>query len=623
MHPAIRTMFLVVALLAPAHVALGQAMPGQILLTENIADSVVDIRPGGDLTGAPRLATGVNLPTSICVGPGGDVFVTEYSVGEVTIITAGGDFTGAPAFATGLGQANILVCDASEILVGGFAGGAVLDITAGGDFTAAPPFAFGLGTLTGLFRDSNGTLWAYDVASGGRILDITAGGDFTGVPGFATGTFAIGLAERAGSLLATTFQGPIIDWTAGGDFAVAPVFAEVPTPVGLLDAGPLGLFVTTITPDVYEVSAGGDFTSGPVYATGTNTGPFFSGLTYVPGCGSGVVDAAEECDDGNTIEGDGCDASCVLEICGNGLIQPAAGEECDDGGTVDFDGCSSLCLVESCGDGTVQPSEGCDDGNTIDGDGCDSMCLDETCGNSVVQSGESCDDGNTASEDGCSSACVDEFCGDGTLQTGLGEVCDDGNTTDGDGCSANCTAVTFCSVAPSPSCASAAKASLKIIEKKAGHERLKLSLKKFDAATSATDFGDPVSGTTAYEICIFDAAGSRVASLAVDQAGATCGSKPCWKTTKTGYAYKNRDKASDGVKRISARPGEPGKGKLSVEARNRANRDQTALPTGVTLALEGTTSATVQVVTSDASCFAATLTTVKKADANQFKAKAP
>jgi len=623
MHPATRTVFLIVALLAVAQVALGQALPGQILLTENVGDSVVDIRPGGDLTGAPRLATGVNQPTSICVGPGGDVFVTEYSVGEVTNITAGGDFTGAPAFASGLSQPNILVCDAAEILVGAFNGGEVLDITAGGDFTAATPFASGLGLLTGLFRDSNGTLWAYDLNNGGRVVDITAGGDFTGVPGVATGGFGLALSERAGSLLATTFQGPIVDWTAGGDFDVAPIFAQVPVAVGLLDAGPLGLFVTTITPDVYEVSAGGDFTSGPVYATGTNTGTFFSGLTYVPGCGSGVVEGGEECDDGNTAEGDGCDASCVTELCGNGVVQPGAGEDCDDGGTVDFDGCSSLCLVESCGDGTVQPSEGCDDGNTIDGDGCDSTCLDEICGNSVVQAGESCDDGNTASEDGCSSACVDEFCGDGTVQAGLGEACDDGNTVDGDGCSANCTAITFCSLAPSATCARAAKASLKITEKKAGHERLKLSLKKLDTATSATDFGDPVSGTTAYEVCIFDAAGSRVASLAVDQAGATCGSKPCWKTTKSGYAYKNRDKASDGVKRISARAGEPGKGKLSVEARNRANRDQTAQPTGVTLALEGTTSATVQVVTSDASCLGATLTTVKKADAIQFKAKTP
>ena len=88
-------------------------------------------------------------------------------------------------------------------------------------------------------------------------------------------------------------------------------------------------------------------------------------------------------------------------------------------------------------------------------------------------------------------------------------------------------------------------------------------------------------------------------------------------------ALVNRDKASDGVKRISVRAGDTGKGKLSVEARNRANRDQTAQPTGVTLALEGTTSATVQVVTSDASCFEAALTTVNKADAVQFKAKAP
>jgi len=33
------------------------------------------------------------------------------------------------------------------------------------------------------------------------------------------------------------------------------------------------------------------------------------------GCGGGFVDGAEECDDGNTVEGDGCDASCHAEGC--------------------------------------------------------------------------------------------------------------------------------------------------------------------------------------------------------------------------------------------------------------------------------------------------------------------
>jgi len=55
--------------------------------------------------------------------------------------------------------------------------------------------------------------------------------------------------------------------------------------------------------------------------------------------------------------------------------------------------------------------EVCDDGNNVDGDGCNATCLSaEVCGNLVVDStvGESCEDGNLVSHDGCSSSCVDE-----------------------------------------------------------------------------------------------------------------------------------------------------------------------------------------------------------------------
>jgi len=60
-------------------------------------------------------------------------------------------------------------------------------------------------------------------------------------------------------------------------------------------------------------------------------------------------------------------------VCGNGAIEGA--EQCDDGNTVDGDGCSASCLVEGdCGDGTVNAGEACDDGNTVDGDGCSASC---------------------------------------------------------------------------------------------------------------------------------------------------------------------------------------------------------------------------------------------------------
>ena len=189
-------------------------------------------------------------------------------------------------------------------------------------------------------------------------------------------------------------------------------------------------------------------------------------------CGDGIVyDGVEECDDGNLDAGDGCDASCVAEICGDGAPgpdeecddgndvagdgcapdcraeycgdrRPGPDEQCDDGNQVDGDGCNKDCLLENvdaCGDGSVGRGEQCDDGNMVAGDGCDEYCQLEdidACGNGVQDPGEACDDGNTDAGDGCSAFCTPEGCGDGIQQRGEG--CDDGNTDPGDGCDARC-----------------------------------------------------------------------------------------------------------------------------------------------------------------------------------------
>ena len=100
-----------------------------------------------------------------------------------------------------------------------------------------------------------------------------------------------------------------------------------------------------------------------------------------PVCGDSVMEEWEQCDDGNTDDGDGCDSLCMVEItgnngrCGDGNID--SGEECDDGNTDNGDNCSAACLIENtgiCGDGTIDLYERCDDGNTTDGDDCPSDC---------------------------------------------------------------------------------------------------------------------------------------------------------------------------------------------------------------------------------------------------------
>ncbi len=62
-------------------------------------------------------------------------------------------------------------------------------------------------------------------------------------------------------------------------------------------------------------------------------------------CGDGIRCGAEECDDGNQTDDDGCSNTCKRPVCGNGVVNP--GEECDDGNSVDNDLCTNRCLSRS------------------------------------------------------------------------------------------------------------------------------------------------------------------------------------------------------------------------------------------------------------------------------------
>ena len=61
----------------------------------------------------------------------------------------------------------------------------------------------------------------------------------------------------------------------------------------------------------------------------------------------------EECDDGNDAAGDGCNAQCQREVCGNGRVEVGA-EECDDGNLDPRDACTSGCRLARCGDGITR-----------------------------------------------------------------------------------------------------------------------------------------------------------------------------------------------------------------------------------------------------------------------------
>ncbi len=77
------------------------------------------------------------------------------------------------------------------------------------------------------------------------------------------------------------------------------------------------------------------------------TGRCFDQVCLLPGCGNGVVEQGEVCDDGNRTRGDGCSDLCdSTEICGDGQVDIFLGEQCDDGNLVNHDGCDSTCTTE-------------------------------------------------------------------------------------------------------------------------------------------------------------------------------------------------------------------------------------------------------------------------------------
>ena len=89
------------------------------------------------------------------------------------------------------------------------------------------------------------------------------------------------------------------------------------------------------------------------------------GGSCVANCGDGVIVAGEQCDDSNSMSGDGCSSTCMVEanfVC-NG--QPSV--------------CTGTAPpVNNCGNGQINTGETCDDGNQNGGDGCSSTCQTES-----------------------------------------------------------------------------------------------------------------------------------------------------------------------------------------------------------------------------------------------------
>ena len=65
---------------------------------------------------------------------------------------------------------------------------------------------------------------------------------------------------------------------------------------------------------------------------------------------------------------------CKASTCGDGCIDASKGEQCEPPGSASCDATCKTISVATCGDGTRQAGEQCDDGNTVNLDGCDAGC---------------------------------------------------------------------------------------------------------------------------------------------------------------------------------------------------------------------------------------------------------
>lgn len=181
-----------------------------------------------------------------------------------------------------------------------------------------------------------------------------------------------------------------------------------------------------------------------------------AGTCVDAGCGNGVVEAAEGCDEGADNGSGFCNPSCLIiegGTCGTTLGALTGSASCDSGVCYTNAGTPGACVdapapAGACGNGVLEPGEACDDGTGPAGANTGSAACDLDC---LITTGESCNFANPGLEGalGCASGICNvgtvpavcaaaNVCGNGALEAGNGEFCDDGNTDPGEGCQGAC-----------------------------------------------------------------------------------------------------------------------------------------------------------------------------------------
>ncbi len=217
-----------------------------------------------------------------------------------------------------------------------------------------------------------------------------------------------------------------------------------------------------------------DTTNGNVGACGTyNINVCCSyGTKGISVCGDGIIEGNEQCEDGNTIDGDGCSRSCRAEYCGDGIVQQSSdvakvtriflwkpdqtaqtgtcrGENCEKlGGNMQLSACANKAWdyygedapppqpvqmgTKTCRQNSyneykleLKKTEECDDGNDINTDDCTNTCQNPSCDDGIQNNGEAAVDcGGQCAACALGQTCTaDADCGEGSKC--LNNVCVD------------------------------------------------------------------------------------------------------------------------------------------------------------------------------------------------------
>ena len=314
------------------------------------------------------------------------------------------------------------------------------------------------------------------------------------------------------------------------------LYSPIPTAVG-------GMFgtINEDTGSFYLESYGRTLTHSPIWFKGSVApdGMSFTatyGYSYITGgtpttiqtvhvsyprtgtrCGNGDLDAGEECDDNNGVDGDCCSSTCTFEVEGATCASDdnqCTFDVCDGAGT-----CGHVDHTGACTD----PS-GCGTGTCASG-----SCVITT----PAAAGTSCDRD--------ASACTLDTCDDSG-------ICTAGAALDCSPCGI-CEPAAGCVVYdpednPFNNCHEDPERASLSIRTDVDSRRGRLSLTVREPA-EVPDLED----TTSYTICVFEEGSTSWPPLytATIPAGGTCNDHDCWKTTSSGFLYKDGSASTGGV----------------------------------------------------------------------------